>query len=175
MDSHSDDEDVDPPIEEEDEDVEPPEEEEEGVPDDAIAPAHSPAHSAHSDEPDSPPFSPILYVPGPPVEIDSPPLSPGSDLPSMISLEAAEYGDLGRVWERLQIQRVKIIALIERLGDESAAIIDELRDDMGVVLGRTRALKDNQMDLREQMDNLQRGFLTARDSDRKLWRRTTDL
>lgn len=61
------------------------------------------------------------------------------------------------------------------MGDESAASIDELRDDMGFVLGSTRALRDTQMDLGEQMHSLQRGFLTTRDADRKLWRRAADL
>lgn len=87
MDSYSDDDDADPPMKEED------------VPDDAIAPAQSPAPSAHLDEPNSPPFSSIHYAPGPPVEIDLPHLSPGSDVPSTISSEAAEYGEIGQFWE----------------------------------------------------------------------------
>jgi hypothetical protein len=83
-----------------------------------------------------------------------PPLSPGSDLPSAVSSKAAEYGELGRVWERLQVQGARISALIARMGDESIGTIDELRDDMGFVLGRTRVLRDTQTDLREQMDSL---------------------
>ena len=170
------DDDVDPPEEEEgDDDVDPPEEEEEDVPDDAIVPAPSPAHSAHSDEPDSPPLSPLPFVPGPPAEMDVPPLSPGSDVPSAVSSEAAEYGEIGRVWERLKAQGIRISALVAQLGDESARTIDDLRDDMGFVLGRIKALRDAHTELRGQMDSLQRGFLTVRDADRKLWERSADL
>ena len=164
------------PSEDEDVDMDPPEEEEEDVvPDDALVVAQSPAHSVHSDEPDSPPLSPLPFVPAPPAEMDVPPLSPGSDVPSVVSSEAAEHGEIGRIWERLLAHGTRIRELAVQLGDESAKTIDDLRDDMAFVLGRIRELREELSEFRGHMDSLQRGFLTARDADRKLWERATAL
>ena len=42
-------------------------------------------------------------------------------------------------------------------------------------MGRTTAIRRGMMEIHEQIKSLQRGFLTAREADRKLWQRNTEL
>ena len=42
-------------------------------------------------------------------------------------------------------------------------------------MGRTTAIKTCMIGIHEQIESLQRGFLTAREGDRKLWQRNTVL
>lgn len=53
--------------------------------------------------------------------------------------------------------------------------IAELRVDLTTVVGRTTTIRRGMMEIHEQMESLQRGFITAREADRKLWQRNTEL
>ena len=56
-----------------------------------------------------------------------------------------------------------------------AEFIAELRVDLTTVVGRTTAIRRGMMEIHEQIESLQRGFITAREADRKLWQRNTEL
>ena len=145
--------------EDEDEDSDPPEDEED-IPDEAIQPNQSPSPSAHSvgpgfplhfTEPDSPPllpgpdssrYSPIPFVPRPPPEVASSPLSPGSDVPSEVASESADYGEMGRIWQRFLVHGVRIRALLDRLEGVSTEGFEDLRSDMGSLVGRYVAMRE---------------------------------
>lgn len=163
----------DDPQEGEEEDDDPQEDE---MPDDDGFPAHSLVHSAHSVEPDSPihqlePVSPDnLFL------FDSPPGSPvASDMPFEISSESADLSETGRIWAQLTSQGERISQLVDRLERVITEFIGELRVDMATVVGRTTAIRRGMMEVHEQMESLQRGFLTAREADRKLWQRNIEL
>jgi len=46
---------------------------------------------------------------------------------------------------------------------------------MGTVVWRTRIFHDGMSELQEQVGDLLRGFTTARDADRAIWRRIGEL
>ena len=136
----------------------------------------SPAHSAHSAKPDSPihPLEPVS--PDHPFLFDSLPGSPvASDASSEISAEHAELGETGRMWTRITAQGERISRMSDQLEMIIAEFVAELRFDLTTVMGRTTAIRRGMMEIHEQIESLQRGFITARETDRKLWQRNTEL
>jgi hypothetical protein len=165
-------EEADDPQEAEQGDDDPQEGEEEEMPDDDGLPAHP----AHAEERDSPihPLEPVS--PDHPLLFDSPPGSPvASDAPSEIPAKPAELGETGRIWTRITAQGERILQMADRLEMVIGEFIAELRVDLTTVVGRMTVIRRSMMEIHEQIESLQRGFIMAREADRKLWKRNTEL
>lgn len=111
---------------------------------------------------------------------DSPPGSPAAlDAPSEISAEPVDLGETGRMWTRITAQGERISRMVDRLEMIIAEFIDEfvaeLRVDLTTVMGKTTMIRRSMMEIHGQIEILQRGFLTAREADRKQWQRNTEL
>ena len=65
--------------------------------------------------------------------------------------------------------------MADRLEMVIGEFIAELRVDLTTVVGRTIAIRRGMIEIHEQIESLQRGFITAREADRKLWQRNTKL
>lgn len=98
-----------------------------------------------------------------------------SDAPSEVSAEHAELGETGRMWTQITAQGERISRFSDRLEMVIGEFIAELRVDMTTVVGRTTAMRRGLMEIHEQIESLHRGFITAREADRKLWQRNTEL
>ena len=128
-----------------------------------------PAQPVQAEEPDSPihPLEPVS--PDHPFLFDSPPGSPvASDAPSEISAKPAELGETGRIWTRLTAQGERISQMADRIEMVIGEFIAELRVDLTTVVGRTTAIRRGMMEIHEQIESLQRGFITLHKADRKL-------
>lgn len=84
-------------------------------------------------------------------------------------------GESGRLWAQITAQGEKISRLSDRLERVIGEFIADLRVDMTVVEGRSTEMRRVLMEVHEQIESLQRGFITAREADRKLWQRNTEL
>lgn len=147
-----------------------PQEEEMPNDDDFLVPpaqAEEPDSPIHPIEPDSPdhPFL-VELPPGSPIE---------SDASSEISAEHAELGEIGRLWAQITGLGERVTRISDRLERVIGEFIADLRVDMNVVVGRTTEMRRGLMEVHEHIDSLQRGFVTAREADRKLWQRNAEL
>ena len=138
--------------------------------DDELAPpaqAEEPDSPVHPIEPDSPDH-PFLFElpPGSPVE---------SDASSEVSAEHAELGEVGRLWARITELSDRVARVSDRLERVIGEFLADLRVDLTVAVGRATELRRVMMDVHEHIDSLQRGFVTAREADRKLWQRNAEL
>ena len=138
--------------------------------DDVLAPpaqAEEPDSPVHPIEPDSPDH-PFLFElpPGSPVE---------SDASSEVSAEHAELGEVGRLWARITELSDRVAHVSDRLERVIGEFLADLRVDLTVAVGRATELRRVMMDVHEHIDSLQRGFVTAREADRKLWQRNAEL
>ena len=125
------------------------------------------APPAPIDEPGSPEHPPVFELPpGSPAE---------SDESSELSDEQEQLDETGRIWTRLAAQGEKISQMADRLEMIIVEVIAELRVDMAAVVGKTTSLRSGMVELHEQMDSLQRGFVTASEADRKQWMRNSEL
>jgi hypothetical protein len=147
-----------------------PQEEEMPNDDDLIVPP------AQAEEPDSPihpiePVSPdhlLLFElpPGSPVE---------SDAPSEVSAEHAELGETGRMWAQITDLGERVTRMSEWIDRVTVEFIGELRIDMVTAERRVTEMRRDLMEIHEHIGSLQRGFITAREADRKLWQRNAEL
>lgn len=131
---------------------------------------------AQAEEPDSPVHPIEPDSPDHPFLVELPPGSPvGSDASSKVSAEHAKLGEIGRLWARITELSERVARVSDRLERVIGEFIADLRVDMTVVVGRTTEMRRGLMEVHEHIDSLQRGFVTAREADRKLWQRNAEL
>ena len=161
---------ADDPQEAEQGDDDDPQEEEMPDDDDLLVPpaqVEEPDSPVHPIEPDSPDH-PFLF--------ELPPVSPVvSDASSEVSAEHAELGEIGRMWAQITGLGERVTRISDRLERVIGEFIADLRVDLNTVVGRTTTIRRGLMEIHEQIESLQRGFITAREADRKLWQRNTEL
>ncbi|MCO6517070.1 MAG: hypothetical protein J6586_11370, partial [Snodgrassella sp.] len=98
-----------------------------------------------------------------------------SDASSEVSAEHAELGEIGRLWARITELSDRVARVSDRLERVIGEFLADLRVDLTVAVGRATELRRVMMDVHEHIDSLQRGFVTAREADRKLWQRNAEL
>ena len=79
------------------------------------------------------------------------------------------------MWAQISAQGERISRTSDRLEMVIGEFIAELRVDMTAVIGRTTTMRRGLMEIHEHIESLQQGFITAREADRKLWQRNTEL
>jgi hypothetical protein len=131
---------------------------------------------AQAEDPDSPihPIEPVS--PDHPFLFELPPGSPvESDAPSKVSAEHAELGETGRMWAQITDLGERVTRMSERIDRVTVEFIGELRIDMVTAERRVTEMMRGLMEVHEQIESLQQGFITAREADRKLWQRNAEL
>ena len=79
------------------------------------------------------------------------------------------------MWTQITDLGERVARISDRLERVIGEFIADLRDDMTVVVGRTTEMRRGLMEIHEYIESLQRGFITAREADRKLWQRNAEL
>lgn len=96
-------------------------------------------------------------------------------MPSEVASESADYGEIGQIWERLLTQGARIRELVDRLDGVSIASFEDFKGDMGMLVSWYVTMREGLMELHEQIGDLQRGLMTARDADQNFGIRSLTL